>query len=193
MGTLHIDDIRSITTIVFIVDIIALFLLLAGIVWSVVRPDRRIWPPPRRRSWQYFLTWICTFAALGLNAALLLLDWNSWAFAGGLRFLVGIPVALLGGLLAIWGVVTIGWRNSSGVRNGFISSGPYRFTRNPQYLGDNVCFVGLSIVANSELLWITHALLALAFIIAPLSEEVWLQEQYGEKYERYRRNTPRFL
>ena len=79
------------------------------------------------------------------------------------------------------------------VRDGFTSSGPYRFTRNPQYLGDNVFFLGLSIVANSKLLWITHALLALVFIIAPLSEEVWLQEQYGEEYERYRRDTPRFL
>ena len=108
-------------------------------------------------------------------------------------FLVGVPLALLGGLLAFWGVVTIGWTNSSGVRDGFTPSGPYRFTRNPQYLGDSVFFLGLSIVANSALLWITHALLALVFIIAPLSEEVWLQEQYGEEYERYRRDTPRFL
>ena len=188
-----IEDIRGITTVVFVVDIVALFLLLTGIVWSVVRPDRRIWPPPGRRSWQYVLTWICFFAASGLNLALLLLDWNSWVFGGALRFLVGIPLALLGGLLSFWGVVTIGWKNSSGVRDGFISSGPYRFTRNPQYLGDNVFFLGLSIVANSELLWIAHALLALVFIIMPLSEELWLKEQYGEEYERYRRNTPRFL
>ena len=47
--------------------------------------------------------------------------------------------------------------------------------------------------ANSQLLWITHALLALWFIVAPLSEEVWLKEQYGEEYERYRREAPRFL
>ncbi len=181
------------TTVVFMFDIVALFLLLTGIVWSVVQPGRRIWPPPGRRSWQYVLTWICTSAAVGLNVALLLLDWNSWVFGGALRFLVGIPLALVGGLLAIWGIVTIGWKNSSGVRDGFSTSGPYRFTRNPQYLGDNVLFLGLSIVANSELLWITHALLTLVFIIAPLSEEVWLKEQYGEEYERYRRDTPRFL
>ncbi len=189
MSTLYLDGIHSITTIVFIVDIIALFLLLVGIVWSVVWPDRRIWPPPGRWSWQYVLTWICYCAVSGCNLALLLLDWNSWIFAGDLRFLVGIPLALLLGLLAFWGVVTIGWKNSSGVRHGFISFGPYRFTRNPQYLGDKVFFQRLSIVANSELLWITHALLALVFIIAPLSEEVWLKEEY----ERYRRNTPRFL
>ena len=184
---------HNLTQTIFIVDIIVLFLLLAGIVWSVLRPDRRIWPPPGRRSWQYVLTWIGHCAAFGLNACLLLLDWNSWIFAGDLRFLLGIPLALLGGLLAIWGIVTIGWKNSSGARDGFFASGPYRFTRNPQYLGDNVLFLGLSIIANSQLLWITHALLALVFIITPLSEEVWLKQQYGQEYERYRRETPRFL
>ena len=60
-------------------------------------------------------------------------------------------------------------------------------------MGDIVFFLGLSIIANSQLLWITHVLLALWFIIAPLSEEVWLTEQYGEEYERYRREAPRFL
>ena len=139
------------------------------------------------------MTWVCFFAACGLNECLLFLDWNSWVFAGNLRFLLGIPLALLGGLLAIWGVATIGRKNSSGLRDGFVASGPYRFTRNPQYLGDNVLFLGLGIIANSELLWVTHALLALVFIITPLSEEVWLKKQYGEDYERYRRDTPRFL
>ena len=102
-------------------------------------------------------------------------------------------MALLGGLLAAWGVVTIGQQNSLGLRAGFVVAGPYRFTRNPQYLGDNVLFLGLAIIANSQLLWMTHALLALVLIIKPLSEEVWLKEQYGEEYERYRRDTPRFL
>ena len=183
----------TLTQMIFTVNIIVIFLLLASIVWSVVRPDRRVWPPPGRRSWQYALTWIGWCTAIALNACLLFLDWNSWIFAGDLRFLLGIPLALLGGLLAIWGIVTIGWTNSTGVRDGFSPSGPYRFTRNPQYLGDNVLFLGLSIIANSQLLWITHALLALLFIIAPLSEEVWLKEQYGEEYERYRREAPRFL
>lgn len=39
-------------------------------------------------------------------------DERNWVFAGGLRFLVGVPSALLGGLLPIWGIATIGWKNS---------------------------------------------------------------------------------
>ena len=73
------------------------------------------------------------------------------------------------------------------------STGPYRFILNPQYLGDKFLCLGLSIIASSQLLWIVRALLALVLIITPLSEEVWLKEQYGEEYEGHRRGTPRFL
>ena len=191
MEMIDIDD--GLIRVLFSIDLVVHSLLLAGIVWSVARPDRRIWPPPDRGSWQYAVTWISLFAACGLNACLLVLDWNSWVFPGRLRLLVGIPLALLGAMLALWGVATIGWKNSSGLGDGLATAGPYRFTRNPQYLGDNILFLGLSIIANSELLWVTHALLALVFVIAPLSEEAWLGERYGEEYERYRRETPRFL
>ena len=61
--------------------------------------------------------------------------------------------------------------NTSGLKSGFVSSGPYRFTRNPQYVGDIILFVGVSITANSRCsFWITHALLILAFVIAPVAE-----------------------
>ena len=95
-------------------------------------------------------------------------------------------------LLAVWGMVTLGGMNTSGLKGGFVSSGPYRFNRNPQYLGDIILFVGVSIIANSLLLWITHALLILVFAIAPLTEERWLEDQYGQSYREYRRDIPRF-
>ena len=74
----------------------------------------------------------------------------------------------------------------------FVASGPYRFTRNPQYLGDNILFFGVSIIANSLLLWIAHALLILVFVMAPLTEERWLEDQYGQAYREYRRKIRRF-
>jgi len=93
----------------------------------------------------------------------------------------------------IWGVQTLGTRNTSGLAEGFIKSGPYRFTRNPQYLGDMILFISLSIIANSALVWITHILLILVFAIAPLAEEDWLKVQYGDKYYSYLASTSRFL
>ena len=182
----------NVVYVLFAIDVVILPITLAGTLWSVAFPDRRIWPPPDRYSWQHVLSWACFFAVCGLNTALLFLDWNSWIFKSDLRFIIGIPMALLGGFLAVWGVVTLGVTNSSGLKGGFVPSGPYRFTRNPQYLGDNILFVGVSIIANSLLLWITHAMLILVFFMAPLAEERWLEDQYGQAYREYLRKIRRF-
>ncbi len=179
--------------IIFAVDVAACLVLVAGTLWSIGVPRRRIWPPPGRGSWQYILSWTCFYAAFAGNAGLFFLDWDSGTMHDPRRLLLGVPVALAGGLLVSWGVLTLGIRNTSGVRDGFVRRGPYRFTRNPQYLGDIVLFFGLSLIANSFGLWITHGLVILVFLMTPWCEEPWLQEQYGEVYEAYRRETPRFL
>jgi protein-S-isoprenylcysteine O-methyltransferase Ste14 len=178
---------------VFLVDVFALLLLLSGTLWSIALPGRRIWPPPRRRSWQYLLTWALFYLAFACNALLLILDWNSWLVRGAERFLLGVPLMVVGAGLVTWGVRTLGTMNTSGVSDKFIRTGPYEFSRNPQYLGDMALFIGLSMVANSLALWITHGLLILVFLITPLAEEPWLMGRYGQEYDAYRRSTPRFL
>ena len=178
---------------VFTVDVIVLFILLLGSMWSVASPEKRIWPPPGRQSWQYMSAWAGFYLVFTSNAALFFLDWNSWILTDVTRLILGIPLSVVGALLLSWGCATLGVANTSGLQRGFISTGPYSFTRNPQYLGDMILFMGLSLVANSTYLWITHALLILVFVITPLAEETWLEEQYGEVYLAYKRNTARFL
>lgn len=177
----------------FTVDVAILLVLLTGALWSVAYPARRLWPPPARRSWQHRLTWAFFYTVFGLNAALLILDWNSWIFESNLRFVLGVPLVLIGALLVAWGVATLGTQNTSGLKDRFVTAGPYAFTRNPQYMGDMILFVGLSLIANSLYLWIAHVLLILVFAIAPIAEEIWLEEQYGEQYIQYKRETSRFL
>jgi len=178
---------------IFYLDVLSLSILMAGIIWSVARPDKRIWPPPRKASWQYIVSWILFYLVFGLNAILLILDWNNWIFQSPLRFLLGIPIAGIGGSLLIWGIRHLGLINTSGLSDDFVQSGPYRFTRNPQYLGDMLLFLGLSIISNSLHLWITHILLILVFAITPLAEEDWLLKQYGDDYQSYLNRTSRFL
>ncbi len=182
------------SNILFGAAVVILLGTLAGAVWSVAVPDRRLWPPPcGRGSWPYVLNWAGFYAVCGINVLLLLTHWNSWIFQSPLRFVVGIPMVVLGGMLAVWGMVAIGWKNTSGLKGGFVSTGPHRFTRNPQYVGDIVLFLGVSVIANSLLLWITHLLIALVFIVAPFAEEQWLEEQYGDAYREYRQRVRRFL
>lgn len=47
--------------------------------------------------------------------------WNTWVFESSLRFIVGIRLTLLGGMLAVWGMTTVGWNNTSGLKGGFVS------------------------------------------------------------------------
>jgi len=179
--------------LIFILDVLSLIVLLVCIIISVVKPSKRIWPPPQKASWQYIGAWILFYLVFCLNTLIIFIDWNNWIFSSPLRFLIGIPLSLLGSSLLIWGIRHLGLINTSGVPDGFVKTGPYRFTRNPQYLGDMVLFLGLSILTNSLYLWITHLLLILVFIITPLAEEDWLQEQYGSNYQNYLEGTSRFL
>jgi protein-S-isoprenylcysteine O-methyltransferase Ste14 len=92
-----------------------------------------------------------------------------------------------------WGIITLGLENTHGRRGGFITGGPYRFTRNPQYLGDIVLLIGLMLIANSVAVIVINLLIILSFILMPFAEEIWLEEQYGEAYLQFKARTPRFL
>ena len=120
---------RNFTYTLFATDVAILIVLLAGVLRSILVPDKRIWPPPRRRSWQWVLTCTCCSAVYGLNLALLFLDWNAWRFPSYIRFVTGIPLTLLGGLIVVWGIITLGRKNTFGLKDGFVLAGPYRFTR----------------------------------------------------------------
>ena len=187
------DFFQNIKEYLFVTDLVVHYLLLVGIGWSIAFSDKRIWPPPRRNSWQHTITWILFYLAFALNGALIFIDWNSWLFQSNARFLLGIPLAIFGSLLVSWGIVTLGAKNTSGDKGGFISDGPYRFTRNPQYLGDMLLFIGLILISNSLYLSIANMLLTLVFAMTPWAEEVWLEKTYGDEYKNYKNSTPRFL
>jgi protein-S-isoprenylcysteine O-methyltransferase Ste14 len=75
-----------------------------------------------------------------------------------------------------------------------IFEGPYRFTRNPLYLGMTFIQFGLGLALNN--VWITlfaaPALLAVHFI-AVLPEEKYLTEKFGADYKAYLRKVRRYL
>lgn len=178
---------------IFFVDVGINYLLLLGVVLSIGLPQKRVWPPPRKRSWQYVTTWALFYMAFLSNALLVLLDWNMWIVPNEIRFFIGIPVMIIGGLLVTWGIMDLGITNTYGLRDDFVQSGPYRYTRNPQYLGDMILFIGISLISNSLYVLVVHVLMIVVFMFAPFCEETWLEAQYGEEYKRYKEQTTRFL
>jgi protein-S-isoprenylcysteine O-methyltransferase Ste14 len=75
-----------------------------------------------------------------------------------------------------------------------IVRGPYRFSRNPIYLGLVLASFGLGIAIDE--LWVSaFALFALVVVhlVAVVPEERYLAEVFGEEYARYRDRVRRYL
>jgi protein-S-isoprenylcysteine O-methyltransferase Ste14 len=177
----------------FTVTLIVTYLILAMVIWSLAVPRHRIWPPPRRKSWQYHLYWWFFYIDTALSLWLLARDWNTWCLPDPLRFFVGVPLLLLGAAFSLWAIIALGWGNTYGRAQGFTDRGPYQFTRNPQYVGDMVMLAGLMLWANSVDAGVILLLIILTFALMPLPEEQWLPGHYGDTYQAYKASTPRFL
>ena len=122
----------------------------------------------------------------------------SLLFAPGLRIAAGVLIVVCGVSLVvsarIWftrtGQNPIPWKPTPEL----ILHGPYRFTRNPMYVGVTLFVVGLGLAVNN--IWISlfavPALLAVHFI-AVLPEERYLAEKFGESYRTFLARVRRYL
>ena len=176
----------------FYANVLVNGVLLLGTIWSIALPERRVYPM-RAKGASFYSMWLLWDFVILSNVALVVLDWNTGPLSPELRFLTGGPIVVLGAAFLIWGIATLGITNTSGLRHGFIARGPYTISRNPQYVGDFFLFAGIVVVANSEVVLITHVLTSLVLLLAPFAEEPWLEGEYGDEYIAYRRDVSRFL
>jgi protein-S-isoprenylcysteine O-methyltransferase Ste14 len=113
---------------------------------------------------------------------------------------LGGLVASMGLSISVSGVLTFRKARTTvnpmhpGRANSLVRSGPYRFTRNPMYLG-------MFFVLSGWFLFL-HNLAALVFLgvyVAVITEfqirpeERFMAELFGEQYEEYKREVPRWL
>lgn len=76
----------------------------------------------------------------------------------------------------------------------FVASGPYRYSRNPMYIGAMSVILGAGLAVGSPsiiALAVFFGLVAHVFVL--LYEEPALDRQFGETYRRYRSATNRWL
>ena len=169
-------------------------LLLGGsLVLTLLVPRIRVWPPPKRRSWQYVYTWGLTLISFGGVLALGFLGWNSFVLEHCLRVPIGFGLIVSSIVLVVWAVRTLGLYASQGLGGTLVDNGPYGFTRNPQYVADIAMLAGFAVLANSTYAWITCLLGMAWFVLAPFTEEPWLRDQFGIEYDLYMKRVPRFL
>ena len=84
-------------------------------------------------------------------------------------------------------------RATIGLGDRLITNGPYRYSRNPQYLSDSVSIFAYMIFTNSVFVWILGVLGIVLNILAPFTEEPWLEEKFGPAYLEYKRQVPRYF
>jgi protein-S-isoprenylcysteine O-methyltransferase Ste14 len=75
-----------------------------------------------------------------------------------------------------------------------VTSGPYRLSRNPGYLGMALTYAGICLLAGA--LWALVPLIAAVIVIdrgVIRREERYLQAKFGQEYLRYKAHTRRWL
>ena len=121
------------------------------------------------------------------------------------RFLPPAAADLLGGLLlALWLAVTVPailtFRrartsiNPMAPSTALVVTGPFRFTRNPLYLGLVFGYSGVSILTQA---WWAFVLLPVVLVVMQRAvierEERYLERKFGEDYIRYKERVRRWL
>jgi protein-S-isoprenylcysteine O-methyltransferase Ste14 len=111
----------------------------------------------------------------------------------------GIVLITVGVAVSAWGRLTFKKQRAeifpwSDAHSALVASGPFRFTRNPMYLGIVVIGIGAALVAGTWLMWLVPVLLFVLdnFVIIPF-EERSMERAYGEEYLAYTGRVRRWL
>jgi len=102
---------------------------------------------------------------------------------------IGLPIALLGGI----GIITAGISWATTPLSEPITSGLYRYSRNPLYVSMVVIHLGIGIATASWLLLLYTAIYAVGMIAYIHAEEEGCLEQYGDSYRDYMQRIPRWF
>jgi protein-S-isoprenylcysteine O-methyltransferase Ste14 len=139
-----------------------------------------------------------TYATLFVAFLLFLLPARVLAWSGiarppglGMPQVAGVLVALAGGTVALWCVLTFavagrGTPAPFDPPRRLVVGGPYRFVRNPMYLGATVALGGAALFYESVALAgyaVLFVLVAHGFVI--WYEEPHLRRVFGEEYRAY--------
>ena len=116
-----------------------------------------------------------------------------------------VPAGWVGGMVFVLALALFAWAIATITRAGsnvptnlptttIVETGPYRFTRNPIYLGMFLGLVGLAIAFDS--LWLLVMLVPFTLAIrygVVAREEADLERKFGDAYRQYRARVRRWL
>lgn len=118
---------------------------------------------------------------------------NIWSLIAGLL------VAGMGEYIRLWGVSWAGseTRTTGGVGGTYlVVSGPFSYVRNPLYLGNILMYTGVGIMSYALFPYLQIAGLiffSIQYHLIVKEEEGYLRKTFGNEYEDYTVNVPRFI
>lgn len=117
----------------------------------------------------------------------------AWAPLLGLALVVA-GAALVASCVLAFALVGKGTPAPFDAPREFVAAGPYRFVRNPMYLGAAAVLAGAGLMLRSPAAAAVAILfLALTHAFVRLYEEPTLERRFGESYRRYKARVPRWL
>lgn len=110
----------------------------------------------------------------------------------GFVFYIGLAIAVIG--IVIVGLVFYSFSKQPGLA----TEGIHRYSRNPNYIGWTVYFLGLTFIGWSESIWsilfLSYTIYTAAYLHwVVLQEEEFLAGKYGHSYRKYLEETPRYF
>jgi len=110
----------------------------------------------------------------------------------------GLALIACGAAIAIWGRRTMhaAGTNISPLRpaTALVTTGPFRFSRNPLYFAITLVYFGLTLAFNTW--WGIDVLVPILIIMhrgVVLREERYLEQKFGETYDQYRSTVRRYF
>lgn len=113
--------------------------------------------------------------------------------------IIGFVIAATGELIRLWGVSYAGSETRTTGKVGgtyLVITGPFAYVRNPLYLGNMILYMGIGIMSNALFPYLQiGALLFFYFqyLIIVKEEEKYLKTAFGDAYDEYYKNVPRFI
>lgn len=112
---------------------------------------------------------------------------------------LGLVLASLGALLCVWCISTFVARGRGTPApfdppREFVAAGPYRYVRNPMYIGGFAVLLGAGLTVRSpSIVGVAVLFLLLTHLLVLLYEEPALGSRFGEPYLRYKAAVHRWL
>jgi protein-S-isoprenylcysteine O-methyltransferase Ste14 len=112
---------------------------------------------------------------------------------------VGLALVVLGGSLALWCILTFalvgqGTPAPFDPPRKLVAAGPYRWVRNPMYVGAGAALAGAALFYQSPaLVSFAAAFLLMAHLFVVFYEEPTLMRTFGARYADYCNAVPRWI